>query len=304
MLAILSQMFVLIGLGLAWSLWKPARVDTEASRKLLADSVYYLFLPAMVLQVLWQAPLDARTLGVAVSATAGVLGAALVSYLACRAYRASRAITGTVILASAWPNATYLGLPVLEQTLGAWARPVAISYDLFACTPLLFTLGILIAARFGNTERRENPLALLARVPPFWAAIGAATLNLAGAPMPEWLGGVLGLMAAPVVPLMLLAIGMALRQGLTEWRRLPVVLPVIAIQLFLMPLLVWGAAAGLGLGGEWRLAVVLEAAMPSMMLGVVIADRYGLNTGVYAAALSATTLLSLLTLPLWHVWAG
>jgi predicted permease len=279
-------------------------VDTEASRKLLADSVYYLFLPALVLKVLWRAELGAHTVAIAASAALGVLVALFAGYLVCRLCRAERGTLGAILLASAWPNATYLGLPVLEQTLGAWARPVAISYDLFACTPLLFTLGILIAARFGNAERRDNPLTLLARVPPFWAAIGAVTLNLTGAPMPGWIGGVLDLMAAPVVPLMLLAIGMALRRGLGEWRRLPAVLPVIVIQLFLMPLIVWGAAAGLGLDGEWRLAVVLEAAMPSMMLGVVIADRYGLNTGVYAAALTATTLLSLLTLPLWHAWAG
>lgn len=66
-------------------------------------------------------------------------------------------------------------------------------------------------------------------------------------------------------------------------------IPVAAIQLFLMPLAVWGAATALGFSGEMRVALVLEAAMPSMVLGIVLADRYGLNTGVYAAALTTTT---------------
>lgn len=136
-----------------------------------------------------------------------------------------------MLLASAWPNATYLGLPVLEKTFGPWARSVAISYDLFACTPLLFTLGVLLARRFGAGGLRQGFLAPLLRVPPLWAALA-------------------------------------------------------------------------GLKAEWRLAVMLEAAMPSMIFGIVLADRYGLNTGVYAAALTATTLLSLVTLPLWHAWAG
>ena len=39
--------------------------------------------------------------------------------------------------------------------------------------------------------------------------------------------------------------------------------------------------------------------MPSMVLGVVISDRYGLDTSLYAAAVTVSTLLSLLTLPLW-----
>jgi predicted permease len=310
MFVILTQMFVLIGLGLAWAVWRPPRVDIEASRRLLADSVFYLFLPALVLQVLWRAALDARTLVVAGLAALGVFAGLVAGLLLCRLCRTERATTGAILLAAAWPNATYLGLPVLEKTFGPWARSVAISYDLFACTPLLFTLGVLIARRFGGAEGaqarrpREGFAAALLRVPPFWAALAAAGLNLGGLPMPGWIDGVLGLLGAPVVPLMLIIIGMALREGLLAWRRWPAVLPVIAVQLFFMPLAVWAGAALAGLEGAWRTAVVLEAAMPSMMFGIVLADRYGLDAGVYAAALTVTTLLSLLTLPLWHAWAG
>ena len=44
----------------------------------------------------------------------------------------------------------------------------------------------------------------------------------------------------------------------------------------------------------------MEAAMPSMVIGVVICDRYGLDTSVYAAAVTVSTLLSLITLPMWY----
>jgi predicted permease len=43
----------------------------------------------------------------------------------------------------------------------------------------------------------------------------------------------------------------------------------------------------------------MEAAMPSMVIGIVLCDRYGLDTGLYAAAVTLTTLLSLFTLPVW-----
>jgi malate permease and related proteins len=302
MFTILLQMFVLIGLGLVWSWRPPARVDVDATRRLLSNSVYYLFLPALVLMVLWRAPLGADTLKIAASAAVGVIGAVALSWLACRACRAQRDVTGAMILAASWPNATYLGLPVLESTFGPWARSIAIQYDLFACTPLLLTLGIVIAGRYGTVEGREHPLRALARVPPLWAALAAVALNLGGVPMPAWIDGLLAMMAAPVVPLMLLSVGMALKQGFAQWRRLPLVVPVAAIQLLLMPLLVLGVVSLLGMSGEPRVAVVLEAAMPSMVLGIVLCDRYGLNTGVYAAALTATTLLSLVTLPAWYQW--
>jgi len=70
--------------------------------------------------------------------------------------------------------------------------------------------------------------------------------------------------------------------------------------LVLMPLLVWGLALATGLDQRLLVPVVLEAAMPSMVLGMVICDRYGLDTTIYATAVTLSTALSMLTLPLWY----
>jgi len=67
----------------------------------------------------------------------------------------------------------------------------------------------------------------------------------------------------------------------------------------LTPLLVWQLARTLGLDGDLLTAVVLEAAMPSMVLGLVLCDRFRLDATIYALAVTVTTLLSLLSLPLW-----
>jgi hypothetical protein len=39
-----------------------------------------------------------------------------------------------------------------------------------------------------------------------------------------------------------------------------------------------------------------------MVLGIVFCDRYNLDVGLYAAAVTASTALSMLTLPLWYGW--
>src|SRR5581483_4138223 len=246
----------------------PGKLETEASRKVLAGSVYYLFLPALVLAVLWSAPLGADTIKIIVAAASGVLGALGVSLLFCRFYRADPAIAGAMILAASWPNATYLGLPVLQHTLGPWAGSVAIQYDLFACTPLMLSVGSMIASAYGSGGRRQNPLTVLLGVPPFWAALAAVALNLADVPIPEWIDGLLRLMGATVVPLMLVSVGMALRQGFSQLRHLPAVIPAAAIKLVLMPLVVGAVAAFVGFDGDMRTAVLLEGAMPSTMLGI------------------------------------
>jgi hypothetical protein len=295
-------MFALIGLGLLWSWFNPSRMDSTTIRKVLTDTVYFIFLPALVMKVLWQANLSLDSVKIALVATACVISALLLSLFICRRCKTNRQVTGAIVLAAAFPNATYLGYPVLSNTLGHWAGAVAIQFDLFACTPLLLTIGILLAAYHGNTGEKPHPLLLLLKVPPLWAALIATSLNLMGIQPVSQMIELFGIMGSAVVPIMLFVIGLALKQGFEETRHMKTVIPVIGIQLFVMPAVALGCAVLFKMSPDLRHAVVLEGAMPSMALGVVLCDRYGLNTGIYAAAVTASTLLSLITLPLWHGW--
>ena len=142
-------------------------------------------------------------------------------------------------------------------------------------------------------------LASLLKVPPLWAAVVAVALNSADVPMPSLLQNWLQMMGGAVVPLMLIALGMGLQWSSFRLHNLPTVAPVLIIQLLGMPLLVWGLAHMLGLRGDLLTAVVLEAAMPCMVLGLVICDRYRLDTGLYASVVTLSTALSMVTLPFW-----
>jgi malate permease and related proteins len=295
-------MFALIGLGLLWSWVNPSRMDSTTIRKVLTDTVYFIFLPALVMKVLWQASLNMDSVKIALIAAVCVISALLLSLFICRRCKTQTQVTGAIVLAAAFPNATYLGYPVLTNALGNWAGAVAIQFDLFACTPLLLTIGILLAAHHGNTGEKPHPLMLLLKVPPLWAALLATSLNLLGVAPVQQMIDLFAIMGSAVVPIMLFVIGLALKQGFKETRHMKTVIPVIVIQLIFMPLVALASAWALHLPMDLRHAVVLEAAMPSMALGVVLCDRYGLNTGIYAAAVTATTLLSLITLPMWHGW--
>jgi len=298
MLSVLTQMAALIACGMGWRYFKPHGLDVDHSRQVLTTLVYYLLLPALVLSVLWQAPLGLDSLRIAVVAGLCVLVVMLSVWLGLRWFGVNRPTIGALVLAAAFPNATYLGLPVLQSVFGDWARGVAIQYDLFACTPLLLTVGALFAQAHGSGVR-QNPLHTLLNIPPLWAAIVAVGLNVGQVPMPAWWEQWLGMLGAGVVPLMLIALGMSLRWDTLHWNKLPLLVPIAGIKLVVMPLLAWYLAFALGLSGATHTATVLEAAMPSMVLGVVICDRYHLDTATYAATVSMTTLLSLLTLPLW-----
>jgi hypothetical protein len=296
---VILQAAGLILCGVFWRAFQPLGLSAEDVRRSLTGVVYVLLLPALVLVVLWRAPLGVEAIRVAGVATVGILSGLLLAWGWFRRSRVGRPALGALLLAAAFPNATYMGLPVLEASLGPWARTIAIQYDLFACTPLLLSLGIYLAARYGEGGTDEHPLRALLKVPPLWAAAAGVALNLLAVPLPVGFGRWLDMLGAGVVPLMLFSLGLGLRWAGGWWHRMPEALPVIAIQLLITPALAWFAAGAFGLAGEVRVAVVLEAAMPSMVLGIVICDRYHLDTALYAMVVTLSTALSLVTLPFW-----
>ena len=297
----LAQMTALVGLGALWRLVKPGRVAVNTLRNAITDLVFFLLLPALVLRVLWQAEVGVQSLHISVVASSSIIVAMLFSWLACKSLGTENRITGAAILAASFANVTYLGLPVVTSALGEWAASIAIQYDLFSSTPLLFTVGILVAAYFGKAKNGIHPLRQLARIPAIWAALLAVILNFSGVPLPTMLESVLRLLDIGIVPLMLIAIGLSLEWRGVQRKAWGPLLMVIAVQLILMPLFVWSISGIFDFSNNQQRALVLEAAMPSMVIGIMICEHYHLDTAFYAAAVTLSTLLSIVTLPYWFI---
>ncbi|MBF0218349.1 MAG: AEC family transporter [Gammaproteobacteria bacterium] len=289
--------------GVVWGELQPLGLSGETLRQSLTSLVYILLLPALVIDVIWSAPLSVATLQVVALATLGVFTGALIAYMGYqllpRRWRLAPAALGSVVLAAAFPNAPYLGLPVLESVLGSDARAIAIQYDLMACTPLLLTVGVLFAAHCGSGQLTTPLWRQLLKVPPLWALLVGMTLNLLDIPKTALPERLLSMLGNGVIPLMLISLGLSLRWQAGWLRDSKVVIPVVMIQLLITPAIIWFCAQLLHLDRFLFTAVVLEAAMPSMVLGLVIADRYRLDTHLYAIAVTLTMVVSLFTLPLW-----
>ncbi len=303
MQSVLLAMASIILAGMAWRLWLGAE-HAERIRGVLAGAVYQLFLPALVLHVLWSTPVDLNTLRIPVVAAAAVLGSMMLAYLMygrVLSDRTNHAAVGALLLASAFGNFTYLGLPVLTQTFGEWSQFIAIQFDLLASTPLLFTVGILLARHYGKADD-GHPFLDLLRVPAIWAASFGLLFSSLHLEAPAWLEQALRTLGSAVIPLMLLSVGMALRWQAGWLARAPMLLPMLGLQLFVMPLIAWALCRALGVPEQLLAPMVIEAAMPCMVLGLVICDRFRLDASLYAEAVTVSTLLSFLTLPLWLHW--
>jgi len=306
MLNVLLGMATIILAGIGWRILL-GRKSAEIIRSHLTQSVYHIFLPALVLHVLWQSTVDLNTIRIPVVASLSVLLSLLAAFLLYGNGALVRAFLsgnpnkriGALLLASAFGNFSYLGLPVLSQTFGEWAQVIAIQFDLLASTPILFSVGIILARYYGSSETGIHPLLSLFQVPAIWAAVAGLLLSISVIPMPIWVNETLATLGAAVVPLMLLSVGMALRWQSGWAARIPVLLPVLSIQLLLMPLIAWGASIGVGMPEQYLAPTIIEAAMPTMVLGLVICDRFKLDVALYAEAVTLTTVCAMLTLPLW-----
>jgi len=304
MITALIQMSLLIACGTIWKSYAPNHIAATAHRRALTDLVFYILLPALVLDIVWKAPLDSSSLHISVLASTGIAAGLVLMWFLLKVMKATKKQTGALLLAAAFPNATYLGLPVLSQVLGPSSREVVVQYDYFACTPILLSLGMLLAQHYGDNNKEIHPLKALAKIPPLWAVALGVTLNFLEIPQPDFIHSALQVLMGGVIPLMLIVLGMSIRWDSLRLNYLKLLLPVAAITLVCVPITVYLLSQFIGLNTDLVTPVTLLAAMPSMVFGIVICERYQLDTELYAAGVTFTTVLSLLTLPAWSHYLG
>lgn len=299
MFTVMLQMSFLVAVGCFWRRSAPKHISALSHRRALTDLVFYILLPALVLNVIWTVPFDVNTLKISLTALSRLVTALLLMWLCCQFLNVSRPQQGALLLAATFPNATNLGLPVTTEVLGNWTQAVVLNFDLFAFTPALFSFGMLLAQYYGDAKVKVHPLRELAKVPPLWALLLASVLNVLEVPQPLMLQHALTSLADGVVPLMLIALGMSLRWDTLKMQFLPMTTAVCVIGLLCAPLAALGVASVLGLPTETLKAVVLLSAMPSMVFGIIVCERYQLDSALYAATVLVSSLLSILTLSAW-----
>ncbi len=205
---------------------------------------------------------------------------------------------GALILAAAFGNVTYLGLPLITEMLGEQFGYVAILYDLLASTPLLLTAGVFIAARYGGGETVSIAASFrrVLMLPPIWGAAAGIGFVVAGVAAPDIVLYTTGLMGKAVIPVMIFTVGLAL--DFKDLKRLPIAIPALALKLVMAPVLAWWIGTRLGITAGTLKAVTIEGATPVMVLSLVIADEFELDVPLAATCITVSTVASFFTLPM------
>lgn len=293
---------MIIAAGYAWRFFNPGGLDRHRVRHALSITVLHFFLPALAFGLVATAPADRGFFAIPLTAAAVILlctAAAFGVYGLVPALRTMpRPAFGAMIIAASYGNVTYLGLPVITETLGQEHGYVAILFDLLASTPILLTIGVFIAARYGS-GKAVSIAASLKRVfllPPLWGVAAGIAVQATGVTVPRLVLDTATLMGKAVIPVMIFTVGLAL--DFRDIKRLPVAAPAMAINLLLAPLLAWWFGSRLGVGETTLKALVIEGAMPVMVLSLVIADEFDLDVPLIAGSIAASTVAVFFTMPL------
>ena len=117
-------------------------------------------LPAIVFGLLTTTTLRAEWILPVLIVNCAVIIGMLIAWGVCRALGLSPAVTGTIVILSAWGSTYTVGAPVLGAVFGLASEEASLGNVLgvFGFALPFFTLGILIAGYFGLQERGEELL--------------------------------------------------------------------------------------------------------------------------------------------------
>ena len=302
LLKTLLPLSLLIAAGGIWPRWQTG-ISIVGLRGEINRLVLNFFAPMLFFAAGASATVDLSILQVPLIlgvATLFGLGLAALALFATPLGRGlSRPQRGAIMLASGFGNVLFFGYPFLTTVYGESGARYPFFADMLATTPLVWSLGVWIAFRCGKHTEHANFLKMWLKLPPVWGFAAGITVNLSGLglePLVEaahWAG-------SPTIPLMLFVLGLTIPWH--DLRPQKAVFVALGIKLALMPLLALGIAlAWPGTLDEPGEAAVLEAAMPTMVMVIALADRFGLDTRLAGLIMGWSTLVGLVTLPFWLV---
>ncbi len=206
-------------------------------------------------------------------------------------------------------NYGYLPIPIVQQLFDRETLGVLLLFNV-GVEIAFWTVGILLLTGISPLKGWKQILN-----PPAIALFTALILNFTGlaALLPEPLLRTVGLLGGCAIPLGLLLIGATLFDSTravkdAERRRWRVPLIACGVRLGILPALFLLLAILLPISPELQRVLLIQAAMPAAIFPIVIARHYGGHPETALAVVLGTTLVSLLTIPLWlslgKLWLG
>jgi malonate transporter len=262
----------------------------------LEKLIYFVLFPALLFYSTSRAPLDFDTTGrVLQIALAATIAGVLLGWLAKPMFKAGPMIFESGVQ-TAFRFNSYIALAAASRLDATQAATMALIIGFAVPLTNMASVHALVKQNGGLLrELLKNPLLL--------ATLAGVGFNLLGLHLPEVASVILSRLGNASLALGLIAVGAGLRlTGLHASKGIAAYF--MFVKLIAVPAVAYGLGRWLALPHAQLQLVVLFAALPTASSAYVLAVRMGGNGPLVAFLISAGTLISMLTLPLWLALVG
>ncbi len=259
--------------------------------------VYFVLFPSLLFHSTATAEFAfASTLGLIGACLGAVVVGAALGWLAKPLFRPTSIVFASGVQCAFRFN-SYIALALAGRLAGSEGIAL-MAVAIGVCVPVANALAVYALAK----HRKANVLAEMARNPLILAAVCGLALNASGLALPEFVMATLQRLGTASIALGLLAVGAGLRfDGALDDK--PTLAWILAVKLLAAPAAVYAITRGVQMPKTQREIAILFAALPAASSAYILAVRMGGRGPVVAFLISAGTVISVFTLPLWIVLA-
>ncbi|MBE6492247.1 MAG: AEC family transporter [Methanobrevibacter sp.] len=286
------SIILMIGIGYALK-----RIDFLSEKDInpLNKIVMNILLPCMIFSALYSSDLSLiPKLGIlpfVILISSFVTG--LVSFLILKKLGYDDKKLWSVLVTVMIANTAFMGYPVNLGIFGHEGFLRAIFCDI-ATMCIFLILSFVLVIKFGGTVKKA--VRKIALFPPLWAIVFGLGLNILNVPIGPVLNNTVNYLGNGAIPLIMISLGLSIDlAGLSRSKSMVAFTSIMKLLFF--PAIAFIVVLFLGLSDLQYTVAIVEAAMPSGMLSLVLAITYNLDYQLTSDCILINTVISLITLP-------
>ena len=257
--------------------------------------VMYILMPCMIFHAIYSADLSLLPkLGILpFIILASSFATGIVSYFILKRLKLDDITLWSVLVTVMIANTAFMGYPVTLGIYGADGVLRAIFCDM-ATLCIFLILSFVLILKFGGTIK--TAVRKIALFPPLWAVILGLSFNFFNIPIGPVIDNTVNYLGQGAIPLIMIALGLSIDfSALSRSKSMIVFTSVMKLAFF--PFVAFVIASKIGLVDLQHTISVVEAAMPSGMMSLLLAITYKLDYELTSDCILINTVISLITLP-------
>ena len=257
--------------------------------------VMYILMPCMIFHAIYSADLSLLPkLGILpFIILASSFATGIVSYFILKRLKLDDITLWSVLVTVMIANTAFVGYPVTLGIYGADGFLRAIFCDM-ATLCIFLILSFVLILKFGGTVK--TAVRKIALFPPLWAVVLGLGFNFLNIPIGPVIDNTVNYLGQGAIPLIMIALGLSIDfSALSRSKSMIAFTSVMKLAFF--PFVAFVIASKIGLVDLQYSISVIEAAMPSGMMSLLLAITYKLDYELTSDCILINTVISLITLP-------